>query len=64
MLAIYINLYIQKIRGCYFQTVIPSFIKDVKDAILAYRLFVLLYHVTNVWNSTLTEINKLMILKA
>jgi len=48
----------------YFQIVILSFIKDAKDAILIYRLFVFLYYVINVRGSTLIEVNKPMVPKA
>jgi len=64
MLATYIDLHTQGTRGRYFQIVVPLSIKDAKDAMLVYRPFVLLYHVTNAWGSTLTEVNEPKVPKA
>ena len=51
-------------KECYFQIIIPLFIKNVKNAMLTYHLFVLLYYVTNAWGSTLTEVNEPKVPKA
>ena len=64
MLATYIDLHTQGTQGRCFPTVVPSSLKDAKDAKLAYRPFVPLYHVTNAWGSTLTEINEPKVPKA